>query len=573
MYLVLPCCGHVTSEDKVLGMQPTQALVFEIDVTQLRYRLWEVIPATLSWGTLIGLTVLALIIPFWIAIFVIAFDLYALIRGVYMSIHLLYAYRRLRQERDLNWRDRCEAVSGNLSAYQNVLAEKIAQAQAAGQSGAVRELRRHAQEVAEFTLSQRRIHPWHRVQHAIVLPTYDESLAVLRSSLNSLRHQDFPAERLHVVVGFEERAGERAGTRADKLKEEFGDHFGTFLISWHPADIPGEARVKSANATWAMRQLEEKLVAKGITADDVIVSNFDSDSQASPTYFSHMTYAFITAADRYHASYQPLPLYNNNVWDAPAFSRVIATGSTFWQMIESTRPERLVTFSSHSMTLRALKDVGYWQRDIISEDSRIFWQCLLHYHGQYRTVPVYTTVSMDAALAPSWWQTFKNQYKQKRRWAWGIENFPYLAEGFLQNHRISLRTKFTYLFRTLEGHYSWATAAFIVAGLGWLPVFFGGPEFHTTVLSYSLPFMARTIMSVAMIGLVISTALSVLMLPVRPTDVSRWRYLGVFFQWALVPVIATILSALPALDAETRLWLGRDLEFNVMQKTRKGEEE
>ena len=176
---------------------------------------------------------------------------------------------------------------------------------------------------------------------------------------------------------------------------------------------------------------------------------------------------------------------------------------------------------------------------------------------------------MDAALAQNWWQTLKNQYKQKRRWAWGIENFPFLAEGFLRNKAIPRYTKFTYIFRTLEGHHSWATAPIIVAGLGWLPIFFGGAEFHATVLSYSLPFIARAIMSIAMFGLLISTFLSFLLLPPRPSEFSRWRYIFFAFQWALVPVIAAALSALPALDAETRLMFGRDLQFNVMEKSRK----
>jgi len=502
-----------------------RTITFEVSPAALRQSVWRILPGFLSWGTLIGLTALAFIVPFWIGIFIIVYDLYALIRAAYMSVHLVYAYRRLKRERGIDWIARC----------------REAQSQ----------------------------HDWQRVHHVVILPTYNESLEVLRASVASLVATDWPAERLHLVVGFEERAGQGARERAHELAAEFGGHFRTFLTSFHPDGLPGETRVKSANATWAMKAMEEKLAEQGIPVEDVLVSNFDSDTVVSPNYFSHLTYVFITHPDRYRTSYQPLPMYNNNVWDAPAFSRVIATGSTFWQMIESTRPERLVTFSSHSMTLKALKDVGYWHRNIISEDSRIFWQCLLHYDGHYETVPVYTTVSMDAALANSWWQTLVNQYKQKRRWAWGIENFPYLAEGFLRNSRISRRQKATYLFRTLEGHHSWATAPIIIAGLGWIPIFFGGPEFHTTVLSYSLPFMTRTIMSIAMSGLIISTALSLLLLPPRPTRYSKWRYLGMTIQWALVPVIATLLSALPALDAETRLMLGRDLNFNVMEKARK----
>ena len=500
-------------------------VVFEVDAQAMRRRLWEMLPGLLSWTTLIGLGALAFVIPFWIAIFVIAYDVYLLVRIVYMSVHLLFAYRRLKEFEHISWLIKLKDKQTNIE--------------------------------------------WKKLHHIIVIPTYDESLHVLRTSLSALVKTDYPHERMHVVIGFEERAGESAKKRARALTKEFASEFGTFLTTFHPDGIVGEKRVKSANATWAIQRMEEKLAKQKIATKYILVSNFDSDTVISPKYFAYLTYAFVTEKDPYHASYQPIPVYNNNLWDAPSFSRVIAMGSTFWQMIESTRPERLVTFSSHSMTLVALKDVGYWQRNIISEDSRIFWQCLLKYNGKYRTVPLYITVSMDAALAPSWWKTLMNQYKQKRRWAWGIENFPYLMEGFLKNRQIPWRIKWTYTWRTLEGHYSWATSAIIVAVLGWLPVFFGNESFHQTFLSYSLPFMTRTLMTIAMTGLIVSAVLTILLLPHRPKHHGPWRYALIVLQWVLVPLIATVLSAFPALDSETRLMLGRDLNFNVMQKTRK----
>lgn len=500
-------------------------IAFEINPEAIRRRIWELIPGMLSWTSLLILGVLALYVSFWIAIFVIAYDVYILIRIIYMSVHLLYAYRRLKEYRTIDWIAKLATTLSDID--------------------------------------------WNNVHHIIVIPTYDESIHVLRTSIASLVASDYPMQRMHVVVGFEERSGKIARERAETLTKEFGAHFGTFLTTFHPDGIPGEKRVKSANATWAMVRMEDALKEKRIPEGMLVVSNFDSDTVAPKEYFSYLTYVFITTPDRYRASYQPIPVYNNNLWDAPSFSRVVAMGSTFWQMIESTRPERLVTFSSHSMTLRALRAVGYWQRNIISEDSRIFWQCLLHYDGNYRVIPLYVAVSMDAALAPTWWQTLKNQYKQKRRWAWGIENFPYLVEGFIQNKKIPLQIKATYLFRTLEGHYSWATAPIIVAVLGWLPVLFGDQGFHQTFLSYSLPFITRTLMTIAMSGLIISATLTILLLPRRPGHYSALRYALIIAQWALVPIIATVLSAFPALDSETRLMLGRDLNFNVMQKSRK----
>lgn len=79
----------------------------------------------------------------------------------------------------------------------------------------------------------------------------------------------------------------------------------------------------------------------------------------------------MTAKDPYKASFQPIPFYNNNIWHAPAFSRVAAGSSTFWQMIQQERPEQLVTFSSHAVSFQNLYEIGYWQKNMVSEDSRI----------------------------------------------------------------------------------------------------------------------------------------------------------------------------------------------------------
>ena len=76
-------------------------------------------------------------------------------------------------------------------------------------------------------------------------------------------------------------------------------------------------------------------------------------------------------------------------------------------------------------------------------------------------------------------------------------------------------------------------------------------------------------MTIAMSGLIISATLTLLLMPSRPRHYQPWQYIYLILQWALVPLIATLLSAFPALDSETRLMLGRDLQFNVMQKTRK----
>jgi ACR3 family arsenite efflux pump ArsB len=105
--------------------------------------------------------------------------------------------------------------------------------------------------------------------------------------------------------------------------------------------------------------------------------------------------------------------------------------------------------------------------------------------------------------------------------------------------------------------------------LGWAPIFLGTQEFHQTVLSYNLPIMVRDLLIFAMFGLVVSSVISLTMLPPRPKEKNRLLYVVLALQWILVPVTMIIFSALPGLDAQTRLMFGKYMGFWVTPKSRK----
>ena len=104
--------------------------------------------------------------------------------------------------------------------------------------------------------------------------------------------------------------------------------------------------------------------------------------------------------------------------------------------------------------------------------------------------------------------------------------------------------------------------------LGWAPIFLGTHEFHQTVLSYNLPIMVRDLLTIAMFGLVVSSIISLTMLPPRPAGKSRLRYITLALQWILVPITMIVFSAIPGLDAQTRLMLGKYMGFWVTPKSR-----
>jgi cellulose synthase/poly-beta-1,6-N-acetylglucosamine synthase-like glycosyltransferase len=238
-------------------------------------------------------------------------------------------------------------------------------------------------------------------------------------------------------------------------------------------------------------------------------------------------------------------------------------------MMCQERPEKLITFSSHSMSFQALVDVGFRQTNVVSDDSRIFWQCFLRYNGDYRVVPLYYPISMDANCAPSFLKTMKNVYKQQRRWAYGAGDIAYSYFGFLKNRKIALSKKFSLGFAIFEGHWSWATSSIIIFLLGWLPIILGGREFGQTLLAYNLPNFVSKVLTLAMLGLVGSAYFTILLLPPKPPEYGKKKYLLFVLEWLLLPVIMIFFTSAPALDAQTRWLLGKYMGFWTTPKIRK----
>jgi len=413
-----------------------------------------------------------------------------------------------------------------------------------------------------------KIPEWENIYQLIIFPIYKEGLDILRPSLDSLKGAHYPQGKMIVVLAFEERHPP-SKEYARILKEEYKNTFFDLLVTFHPDNLPGEKRLKGANATWAARRAREYLEEHDIALQRVIVSCFDADTCVDREYFGCLSWHFLTEEKPHQASYQPVPVYNNNIWYAPAFARIIETTASFCQMIESMRLEKFVTFSSHSMSFKTLVEIGYWPVDMISDDSVVYWKAFLHFNGVYRVVPLYTTVSMDAAYSSNIFKTIWVQYKQKRRWAWGIENFPFLVKGFMKNRKIPLRVKIRRSFQLLESHVTWAIWAFIIAIIGPLPILLGGRFFAQSAIGYNLPRITGLLFNFTLYTSIVWIVLSWTILPPRPRDVPWVKHLVMAAEWIIVPVIIVLLGSTPALDAQTRLMLGRYMEFSSTEKSRK----
>ena len=184
-------------------------------------------------------------------------------------------------------------------------------------------------------------------------------------------------------------------------------------------------------------------------------------------------------------------------------------------------------------------------------------------------VPVFTPVYQDAVLAATYLKTFKVQFLQLRRWAWGVSDFSYVVRHSIANHRIPWSNKLVQIGRLFEGHFSWATAPLILTFVAWLPLYLNR-QFSYQSLAHNLPIITSRILTIASITIVVTIFISLISLPPRPERYKGIRFVGMILQWTLLPVTSMCFSAFAAINAQTRLMFGRYLEFYVTEKaTRK----
>lgn len=488
-----------------------------------RYRLYEILPGLSIWLTLILSLVFSFWKPVWVIYFIIVFSVYWVLKVINFSFYLIVAWRRFSTARKINWKDKLFHEVDN----------------------------------------------WQEKHHLIFLTLYNEDWDVVETAIQSVCNATYDTSKFTIVIAGEARTETHYKDILEKTKQQFGGCFFEIIGTCHLENLPDEISGKGSNLHYSELKIKEKIDERNWKYENIIVTVFDIDTVCSSNYFSYLTYLYCTHPRPTHTSFQPIALYNNNMWESPAVLRIMAFGTTFWMFTSLARQDALVTFSSHSMSFSALVKAGFHEKRIVSEDSRIFYQCLLAYNGDYEVTPMYTSVSMDTVRDDSWLQSLKNLYKQQRRWAWGTEHVPYLIWEFKKKgNKIAVWKKIKWVFVEWEGKWSWCTVALIITVLGRLPMWVAGNSVRQTALYFNAPHILERLMFLAMIGLFLSAILSFPLLPKRPESHPPHTYIIMFLQWILLPITMIFMSAIPAIDAVTHLMFGKYLGFNVSQKKR-----
>lgn len=482
-------------------------------------RFLEILPGTVSWFLILFPIWGSFLIPEAVAIYIVTFTVYWLYKSLSVAVFALVGHFKIEAGKRFDW-------VGDLAFFPD----------------------------------------WQRVRHIVVLPTYKEPLGTLARSLQCIANQTFPPKRIHVILSFEIREGDAAKEKANKLKKEFGGRFGTFDVTFHP-DIPGEVKGKSSNSAWAAQSVvEPKLVKKGIVDEAyTTITSMDADAQLHPNYLASLAYDFLDHPKRYERFWQPSIMFYNNIWRIPAPIRALVTVWGVVHMYLLVRRDRLINFSTYSLSLRLLRSLGYWDTNVIPEDYRVFFKAFFATKGRVEVEPIFLPVSMDAAQSTTFWKTMFNQYEQVKRWAWGVADDQYVIRQTVLTEGLPFWEKILRVVRLMEDHFLWPVNWFAITIGALLPPLLN-PTFSRTVIGKTLPQVSSWILTISLVAISVILFIDARQRPKRPANVSLFRRLLQPLEFILLPVIGFFFTALPGLDAHTRLMLGRYLEYRVTEK-------
>ncbi len=521
------------------------------------YRFFEMFPAILSYGMLLLLVVLSLISPLTAAIYLLLIIITMLVKAIGIAVHTVTGRERLNRAQNVNWHERLLQLEDPVANYSKVSREY---SHSFGFDAHKENLRLMAADPTLFPKPS-------ELFNAVIIAAYNESYEVLEPTVQSVINTTYDNDKLIVVLAYEERGGTSIENTARALQKKFGHHFKAFHIVKHPKDMPHEVIGKGGNITYAGFFLKEWLKDQGIADRNVMVTTLDSDNRPHATYFDYVTYEYIVHEDRKHLSYQPVALFLNNIWDAPAPMRVLATGNSFWNIISSMRPHTLRNFASHSQSMDALVEMNFWSTRSIVEDGHQYWRSYFYFGGNYSVTPIYVPIYQDAVLSDTYRRTLKAQFIQLRRWAYGASDIPYVATRIFTKHRnVPFAGGLARLLRLIDGHITLASVPILVAVGGWVPLLINS-QAARDIAAHQLPEVVSGIQRVAMVGLFVTVFLGFKMLPPRPERYKRRRTLWMLLQWCLMPVTAIVYSAASAFNSQTHLFLGKYLDkFDVTEK-------
>lgn len=486
-------------------------------------RLLEIMPGTFTWLALTSPVWLSFTLPYAVAYLILIADAYWMLTAFRIAILILIGYRKM--------------VSAKSKDWQKLLQKDFPQ-------------------------------EWDKHYQLVLVPTYKEALYILKPTFDAIINSSYPKDKILIAVGFEERDNPEKIQETKQYLKKFERKIAGVFTTIHPYGIPGEVAGQGSNKNWMVNHIAPELKNRGIKIEDVFVTTLDADFVVHPQFLAGALHKYLSLPEsqRDKRTFTGVFLYHNNYWQTPAPMRLMATGTSLWQLAEMVGSDKYMNYSSMSLSLKALLDIGLWIPDKVNDDNGFYWKAYFHFNGDYKVVPHFLPISADAVQDTTLLKTFQNQYLQIKRWAYGVEHIPFIVKQYFTKE-IDFWDKTDKVLFKIWGDLKWGfLAIFVTFGSLFIPLV--NSNFKTSVLSVNLPIISSWILTITFFGLFATIFVHEKTAPKRPSSWSLFKKTWSYIQWLLIPLILITISSLPAIDAQTSLMFGRKLEFRVTNKAR-----
>lgn len=402
-----------------------------------------------------------------------------------------------------------------------------------------------------------------KLYHVIIIPEYKEPLHILTRTLDNLTKQDVLKKNIIVVLATEAKDphADEVGTI---LQRTYKNAFGKFIVTKHTLTA-GEIAGKSSNMAYAAKQIIPILSKSGVNTSNATITSCDADALLHPKYLSYVSYLFLTDPQREYHFYQGAILFYSNIWRIPLPNKMFNTINSIWNLSLLSQPNRFINFSTYTLSLQTVIESGFWDPDVIPEDYHLFFKVYFAKGYRVQTRGIFLPVLVDAAESTNVIKTWMNQYEQSKRWAWGVSDIPYVIRNAVVHTEIPFFDRARRIIMILEHHIFWPANWFILTIGSTLPPLIN-PLFGRTVLGHNLARLSSSILTLSTVFLFVVFLIDWRIKPPRPKEYAAWKLPFLYLQWFTLPVISFFLSALPGLDAHTRLMLGKRLDYRVTEK-------
>lgn len=486
----------------------------------LSHRFLQSFPGILSWVILFLAILLIIIQPYIFVFLLLVFSIYWVFNCAKIVLNAYLCYMNVQNAKNVNW------------------LEKLKQ---------------------DFPDT------WNEYYYCAIIPFASESVNILRPTIQSIADSDFPKDKKILCLS-SEKAIPCGQAISEQFRNEFKDFFAHIFITEHELK-PGEIKGKSSNQNHCGRFLYDKIQDLNIDPAKVLISSNDADVLNDNQYHTYLLHKFLSEGENNHCRiYQPIPTDFTNYWNAKFFSRLIIITGALWRMaLQHSNNHRCTVYSFYSMSLKMLKDIDFWDVDLIPEDERTMFKALFRFGSKFKVVPMFILTTGNSIQGLSVIDTFIEQYKQIRRWAWGASEFAYSVKRVLTCNKVDYKVVFRPILNQLRISTEWALSSLLLLFGGILPGVINS-NFAETQFAQIYPMILSSILSSSSILIILLIILELKIIPKKFQSRGFFRQLVNISQWIFMPIIGFVFSSIPAFEAQTRLIFNRPIVYVESKK-------